>query len=379
LNSIIKNKFKFYKKVEFILENKNNKIFVIMAGGKGERFWPKSRLTKPKQTLSIGTKKPLLVETIDRILSLSEEIYLSTSTALEEPFRKLLRDYQINYLIEPLGRDTAAAIGYCCHVLEKKFSSNHLVAFMGSDYLIPEKELFQRHLETAFRIADHDNVIVTLGIHPTRPATGYGYIQEGEEISDPIPSGIRASKVKGFREKPNRDTAIQYIDSGKYYWNSGMFVTKIGVMIEEIRKFIPNHHEAFVNMKNKDFTSEVVLEQFKNLEKISIDFAVMEKTPNIAMVKSLFRWDDMGDWLAYERVSEIDNNNNTISGKWAGLETNNCIIYNDSEKLVGTIGIKDLIIVNTKDAIMICHKDDAQNVKKLVQRLSESEETNSFI
>jgi mannose-1-phosphate guanylyltransferase len=319
-NSILKNQLKFYKKVEIILENKNNKIIVIMAGGKGERFWPKSRLTKPKQTLSIGTNKPLLVETIDLISALSEEIYISTSTALEEPFRKLLLDYQVNYLIEPLGRDTAAAIGYCCHVLEKKFSSDHLIAFMGSDYLIPEKELFQRHLETAFRIADHDNVIVTLGIHPTRPATGYGYIQEGEEINDPIPSGIKASKVKGFREKPNRDTAIQYIDSGKYYWNSGMFVTKIGVMIEEIRKFIPNHHEAFVTMKNKGFVNEIVLEQFKNLEKISIDFAVMEKTPNIAMVKSLFRWDDMGDWLAYERVSEIDNNNNTISGKWAVIK-----------------------------------------------------------
>jgi mannose-1-phosphate guanylyltransferase len=360
------------------MNDKDQSIIVIMAGGKGERFWPRSRMERPKQTLAIGSDKPLLVETIERINKITDKIFISTGKSLEKPFKELLKDFNIDYLIEPLGRDTAAAIGYCCHILEKKFGSDHSVAFIGSDYLIPEKELFQKHLEAAFQLATKENVIVTLGIKPTRPATAYGYIQEGENLSDPV-IGIKASKVKGFREKPNRETAIKYIDDGGYFWNSGMFMTKIGVMIEEIEKFIPAHHEAFVRMKKNNFNPDLVHGEFEKLEKISIDFAVMEKTSKIAMIKSVFRWDDLGDWLAYARVSEKDERNNVIRGTWDGLKTEDCVVYNDTNKIVATIGVKDLIIINTEDAIMICHKNEAQNVKKLVQRLGDSEEFKSFV
>lgn len=350
-----------------------------MAGGKGERFWPRSRIHQPKQTLKIGSEKPLLIETIERVSQISNKIFISTAKSLEIPFKELLRNYKVDYIIEPLGRDTAAAISYCCHILNKKFGSDHLIAFIGSDYLIPEKDLFQKHLEAAFKLADQDNVIVTLGIKPTRPdATGYGYIQEGEDLQDPLP-GIKASKVKSFREKPNIDTALKYTESGEYYWNSGMFVTKNGVMLEEIEKFLPEHHSAFMRMKDSGFDKDFVLNEFRSLEKISIDFAVMEKTPKIAMIKSIFRWDDMGDWEAFTRVSEKDPYDNTISGLYYGLKTENCVIFNDTNKLVSTIGVKDLIIINTPDAIMICNKNEAQNVKKLVQRLGDNEEFKKFI
>ena len=361
------------------MKNDNKVIIVIMAGGKGERFWPRSRIVQPKQTLAIGSEKPLLIETIERVSQISNKIFISTGKSLENPFRELLKDYKVEYLIEPLGRDTAAAIGYCCHILDKKFGTDHLIAFIGSDYLIPEKELFQKHLEAAFKLADQENVIVTLGIKPTRPdATGYGYIQEGEKLPDPLP-GIKASKVKSFREKPNKETAISYTEMGEYYWNSGMFVTKNGVMIEEIEKFLPEHHSAFIRMKNSGFDEDFVLDEFQNLEKISIDFAVMEKTPKITMIKSIFRWDDMGDWEAYARISEKDDYHNTISGLFNGLKTENCVIFNGTDKLVCTIGVKDLIIINTRDALMICHKNEVQHVKKLVRRLGDSEEFKKFV
>ncbi|MFW9929991.1 MAG: mannose-1-phosphate guanylyltransferase [Candidatus Thorarchaeota archaeon] len=359
---------------------KENFLAVVMAGGKGERFWPRSRINKPKQTLAIGTNDPLLMETVKRLSGLISEshIFISTNNSLVEPFKQLLANYKTEFILEPLARDTAAAIGYCCLFLSNKFDLDHVIAFIGSDYLITNKSSFQLHLQAAYELAFKEDVIVTLGIKPVRPATGYGYIQLGEGLPDPI-KGIKANKVKGFREKPNFDVALEYLDSGQFLWNSGMFVTKIGVMLKEIEKYLSKHYTGLKRIAESNFDSKVILEEFSKIDKISIDFAVMEKTSNIAVITGNFDWDDMGDWEAYSRVSKKDGNANVIHGEWLGINTQDSIIYNESDKLISTIGIKDLYIIVTEDSILICNKNESQNVKKLVQKLNSDEKYKKYM
>ena len=357
----------------------NDCAIVIMSGGRGERFWPKSRINKPKQTLSIGTEKPMLVEAVERAVGLVDfsKIFISTGTLLDEPFRQLLHDYNVQFLIEPVARDTAAAIGYSSMYLSQKYGKNLLVAFVGSDYLIPEKKLFQEHIKAAFELARTQNLIVTIGIVPTRPATGYGYIQMGEHLQDPI-DGFEAYKVKAFREKPNEEAAEEYLDTGMYLWNSGMFVTKVGVMLEEIQANIPDLYASLSRMAESKFAKDIIQQEFQDLQKISIDFAVMEKTKRIAVLRGKFRWDDMGDWQAFARTSDKDALGNIVNGKWVGIKTKNCVILSQN-KLIGTIGLNDLIIVETNDAILICPKEEAQNVKKLVQKIGNKEDYREYI
>lgn len=358
------------------MPNDKEEAFIIMCGGYGERFWPKSRQATPKQTLSIGTNKPLLIEAVERAAGLVDfsKIFISTGAELEMPFKSFLKDYNVNYIIEPMRRDTAAAIGYTSMILAEKLGRNAVVAFVGSDYVIPNKKDFQNHISAAFELARRDNVIVTLGINPSRPATGYGYIQKGEKLEDPI-AGFEAFKVKAFKEKPNEDLAEDYLDSGDYFWNSGMFICKIGVILHELKEFTPKLFNALEKMAESKFEEKTVNELFEKLEKISIDFAVMEKTERIAVLKGNFDWDDMGDWEAYARATDKDALGNSIFGSHIGVKTKDCVIYNDTDTIVTTIGVSDLIIVQTKDALLICPKDQAQNVKKLVRKLEKGEET----
>ena len=261
--------------------------------------------------------------------------------------------------------------------LSQKHGNDLLVAFVGSDYLIPEKQLFQDHIKAAFELARTQDLIVTIGIVPTRPATGYGYIQMGERLHDPV-NGFEAYKVKAFREKPNEEAAEEYLDTGTYLWNSGMFVTKVGVMLEEIRLYIPDLYLSLKRMAEASFEQNIVQQEFQTMQKISIDFAVMEKTKRIAMLRGNFRWDDMGDWQAFARTSSKDALGNIVNGKWVGIKTKNCVILSQN-KLIGTIGLTDLIIVETDDAILICPKDEAQNVKKLVQKIGSKEDYQEYI
>ncbi len=207
---------------------------ILMAGGRGERFWPRSRFSRPKQTLHIGSTQPLLVESIERLLSLipEENIVISTGKHLEDSFRDILKNYTLDWIIEPAQKDTAAAIGYAITYIRNKIKKNFVAVILGSDYRITDPALFRKHLKKAIDLAN-DKYIVTLGIKPDRPATGYGYIRKGEAVSD---GSIQAYKVKEFKEKPDRKTAEEYVDSGEYLWNSGMFICDSDLMMGEIKK-----------------------------------------------------------------------------------------------------------------------------------------------
>ncbi|HKZ39678.1 MAG TPA: sugar phosphate nucleotidyltransferase [Candidatus Hodarchaeales archaeon] len=349
-------------------------IVVILAGGKGERFWPKSRISRPKQTLAIGTQQPMLLEAVQRAKELvpEEHIYISTGSDMETPFRKLLKNNHVNYLLEPLPRDSAAAIGYACSILAEKYGRQGVVSFIGSDYLIQDEKSFGNHLRAAMKLATENDVIVTIGIQPTRPATSYGYLHMGKRLPDPIPT-FEAYSVRAFKEKPNLEKAEEYFELREYLWNSGMFVCKLGVMLDEIRSHTPELSQALERMSKSEYSKETIAEEFKGLEKISIDFSVMEKTSNIVMLRGKFPWDDLGDWEAFSRINTKDSQNNVVSANWVGVRTHNTTVYSETKKLIGTIGIKDMIIVETEDAILICPKNEAQNVKKLVQEIAKTE------
>ncbi len=353
---------------------------ILMAGGRGERFWPRSRFSRPKQTLHIGSTQPLLVESIERLLSLIPEnnIVISTGKHLEESFKDILKNYNLDWIIEPAQKDTAAAIGYAITYIRNKIQKNFIAVILGSDYRITDPSLFRKHLKRAIELAN-ENYIVTLGIKPDRPATGYGYIRKGEEVTD---GTIKAFKVKEFKEKPDRKTAEEYIETGEYLWNSGMFICPSDLMMNEIKKYIPEHFEGYERIIKQQFDPWTTNKVFEQFSKISIDYAVMEKTEYLLVLESSFEWDDLGDWLAMDRLIPHDARGNAIDGFWIGMDTDDCIILgneNSSKRLISTLGISDLIIVDTEDVLFISHKDYVHKIKQFVQHIGGHKKLKDFL
>lgn len=352
-----------------------------MAGGRGERFWPRSRFSRPKQTLHIGSTQPLLVDSIERLLSLIPEsnIVISTGKHLEDSFRDILKNYSLDWIIEPAQKDTAAAIGYALTYIRNKVKENFVAVILGSDYRITDPALFRKHLKKAIELAK-ENFIVTLGIKPDRPATGYGYIRKGDAVKN---GPIQAYKVKEFKEKPDRKTAEEYVDSGEYLWNSGMFICNADLMMSEIKKYIPEQAEGYERIVKQEFDPWTIKKVFEQFPKISIDYAVMEKTEYLLVLESSFEWDDLGDWLAMDRLIPHDARGNAIQGVWIGMDTDDCIILgnenNNSNRIIATLGISDLIIVDTDDAIFISHKDFVHKIKQFVQHIGTHKKLKDFL
>lgn len=359
-------------------ENQLEVHVILMAGGRGERFWPRSRVSRPKQTLHIGSTQPLLVESVERLLSLIPEsnIVVSTGKHLEESFRDILKNYRLDWIIEPAQRDTAAAIGYAITYIRNKIKKNFIAVILGSDYRITDPSLFRKHIKQAINLANKD-FIVTLGIKPNRPATGYGYIQKAEIVSD---GDIPAYKVKEFKEKPDRKTAEHYLATGEYLWNSGMFICSADIMMSEIKKFVPEHYEGFERIIKQQFDPWVTNKVFEQLTKISIDYAVMEKTEYLLVLESSFEWDDLGDWLAMDRLIAHDARGNAIEGLWIGSDTDDCIIIeNSTKKLIATLGLNNLIVVDTEDVLFISTKDDVHKIKQFVQYIGGHRKLKEFL
>lgn len=355
-------------------------IVILMAGGRGERFWPYSRISKPKQTLKIDSNRPMLIESIERLLPLvpEENIYINTGKHLENDFRNILTNYKVQWIIEPLQRDTAAAIGFALSFLIYKIKKDFIAIILGVDYRIPEAALFRKHLIQAIDLAEQ-NYIVTLGIKPTRPATGYGYIKKSKKFSSNL---IPAFEVESFKEKPDHDTALVYLSNHNYLWNSGMFITSAVLMLSEISKFIPEQYNGLIKMQQNQFEKSICKKIFEGFSKISIDYAVMEKTSKLLVLESSFEWDDLGDWKAYDRLIQPDENGNVVDAQWAGINTNNCLIIDKTEEkrgLIATMGISDLLIINSGDALLICQKDQILNIKALIQEISFHEEFKEFL
>ena len=344
--------------------------FLIMAGGSGERFWPLSTKKKPKQLLKIFSDKSLIRLAYERILPLvdKDKIFIATNEIQVEALKEDLTELDDSrIIIEPAFRDTAAAIAYGSLMISKYYE-NPTIVVLASDHLIKDDEEFRKVIKIAEKEAEK-NKIVTLGIKPTYPETGYGYI----EVKDSTLN--KPTKSLGFKEKPKYEIAKEYFESKRYLWNSGMFIFKYETIMEALKKYSLNHYETINDIKilvDKNegiITAEKVKEEFMNFEKKSIDFAVMEHADNIMVIPSDFGWNDVGNYIAFEELFEEDENNNVVRNvKNISVDSSNNIIVSDGDyQRLSLLGVNNMIVAITKDEILICPKEKNQDIKKILK------------
>lgn len=343
---------------------------VIMAGGKGERFWPESRISHPKQFLKLTGKETMIQATVRRINRLIniKNIYIVTNAMYKGIVKKQLPALsEENIIVEPVARNTAASIGLACAYINSKDKDASMVV-LPSDHLIKNEQGFINILDRGFNKAEKGDNLVTLGIRPNYPETGYGYIKHGSLEKD------LTCKVECFVEKPDIEKAREYVESGNYLWNSGMFIWKVQSIMDSFKQFMPELYNSILRIENsigKSRQDYIIKEEFMKLKNISIDYGIMEKSKNIYVVPCDFGWDDVGSWTSLERLNPSDESGNIVDGKVVSLDTKGCIVKSN-KKLVATIGIEDLVVVDTEDAILICRKDRAQDIKKLIDQIKDN-------
>jgi mannose-1-phosphate guanylyltransferase len=343
-------------------------IPIILAGGKGERFWPVSRLKRPKQFLCLdGSGRSLLQSTADRLLDLGggwENLWVITSEIIAEGVQKQLPDLpKSNILVEPQGRDTAAAVAWATLEVAKKYGKEAVVGFFPADHWIGDVAAYHRTLNAATQQALSQPSIVTLGITPSHPAIGYGYIEQGEQQGDF--NQLPVYQVMRFTEKPDAATAQSFIDTGNFSWNSGMFIFQAGVVLDELAKYAPKLLNLLLE-KGRDAYAE--------LEKESIDYALMEKTQLAYVLPANFGWDDLGDWNGVERLLKGEQDNVEL-GTHIGKNTQDAVIYaSDNDEVIVTIGLKDVVIVRDGKVTLVVDKSHTQDIKEVVKSLYDDPE-----
>ena len=342
---------------------------LIMAGGRGERFWPRSRKNLPKQFLSLtGDGRTMIQLTIERILSIvdMQDIYIATNRDYIDLVREQLPDIpKENILCEPIGKNTAPCIGLGAVHIAKKYE-DALMMVLPSDHLIKYNSMFINSLKVACNLAEQNTNLVTIGITPDYPETGYGYIK-----FNPEKSVGQAFAVDRFVEKPNLEVAKEYLATEEYLWNSGMFVWKISSILTNMEKWMSKTYSGLLRIKDAIGTSDenIVLEnEFYAFDSQSIDYGIMEKAKDIYTVPGTFGWDDVGSWLAIERIRKSNEYGNVVSGNVITIDSKNSII-DGNNKLIATVGVEDLIIVDTDDATLICKKDSSKDIKKVLENL----------
>ncbi|GMV99962.1 MAG: mannose-1-phosphate guanylyltransferase [Candidatus Hydrogenedentota bacterium] len=360
-------------------QQKPIRVGVIMAGGSGERFWPVSRKSRPKQLLKLTSPdETMLGEAVNRLSPLipSECVFVVTGEHLIDPIRNAnLGLPGANILAEPAKRNTAGALVYAAACLLARFGGNGdniTMAVTTADHHIGEPDLFRRTVAVAMDTAERDNRLATLGVKPTRPETGYGYIQAGQELLSI--NGITAYGVTAFHEKPSREKAEDFILQGNYYWNAGMFFWTISAFLRELEAIRPEMAATVralaeaIRAGNAAETKSL----FESLENISIDYALMEHAKRVALVRADFPWDDVGAWTALDRSYPKDASGNVCVGDPVVHDAKGCIVYNEpggKRMAVGVVGVDDLIVVVTEDAVLVLPKDRAQDVRHTVAEL----------
>lgn len=351
----------------------NKFVPVILAGGKGERFWPLSRLERPKQFLCLdGSGRSLLQTTADRLLNLAngwDNLIVITSELLAEGVKQQLPELPLeNILVEPVGKDTAPAVAWASLEIANRYGNQAIAGFFPADHYIGNQWQFETIIQSGIEFATTQGAIVTLGIKPEYPSTGYGYIEQGEAKGQV--NNLSIYKVTRFTEKPDQDTAEKFIATGKYSWNSGMFIFPTGVVLQELANYAP---QILNPLKTKG------KEAYFELEKISIDYALMEKTNLTYIIPADFGWDDLGDWNALERMLTPENDNIAI-GNYISNNTKNSIIYNnENEEIIMTIGLEDVVIVRDGNATLVVHKNHTQDIKKALKLLQEKPNANKYL
>ena len=349
---------------------------LIMAGGKGERFWPRSRVTLPKQFLSLTDDGKTMIQlTVERIKPLVniEDVYIATNKAYKELVKEQLPDLpEKNILCEPIGRNTAPCIGLgAVHVAKQCESVSEEDATMivlPSDHLIKSNEIFIETFEDACKVAEEADNLVTIGITPNYPETGYGYIKYNKSVQKSAAFG-----VDRFVEKPSLDVAKEYLAAGDYLWNSGMFVWKISTILDCFKNYMPSTHIGLMDIKAAIGTAQeeaVLAEKFPTLESQSVDYGIMEKASNIFILPGNFGWDDVGSWLAVGRIKKSNEDGNVVNGNVVTVNTKNCVLEGH-DKLIATVGLRDMVVVDTEDAILISTKENAGEIKQVLASLRE--------
>ncbi|MCF8371711.1 MAG: mannose-1-phosphate guanylyltransferase [Bacteroidales bacterium] len=347
----------------------NNNFCVIMAGGIGSRFWPLSKTSKPKQFLDIlGTGKTLLRQTFERFSSIcpTNNVYVVTSEDYYQLVKDQLpelRDYQI--LLEPQRCNTAPCIAYANYkILQENPNANIVVA--PSDHLILREEEFIRVIGEGLKFVSENEALLTLGIKPGRPETGYGYIQK-KEGSTKYPE---IKKVKTFTEKPNIEMAKVFFESGEFFWNSGIFLWSLNSIMKSFQQHLPDVNELFdqgIGLYGKPEEKEFILKTYKTCRKISIDYGLMEKADNVYVLTADFGWSDLGTWGSLYEHSHKDEDRNVVIGKnILHYDSKNCMVNVSGKKLVVVQGLNDYIVVESEDKILIIRKQDEQKIKDIV-------------
>lgn len=344
-----------------------------MAGGRGTRFWPRSREKKPKHLLDIISRRSIIQETVYRIQPLVEpaNILIVTGRKHARALMKQLPEIPSeNIIIEPEGKNTAPCIGLAALHIQKK-AGDDIMVVLPSDHAIADAGKFLQVINAGVQTAANEEALVTIGIKPTSPQTGYGYIEQGDLIKSDTAEEV--FRVKSIREKPDFNLAKKFVKSGKFFWNSGMFIWKASTILKSISRFLPDLSsgletiDATLGLPGEKATIRRI---YKNLASISIDYGVMEKADNVYTVKGDFGWSDVGSWDALWEISARDENDNAVLGgsNVISEDSTGCLVYSP-KKLVALTGVKDLIIVETKDALLICPKGNSQDVKKIVDSL----------
>ena len=352
----------------------NKGYAVIMAGGRGERFWPLSKKTLPKPFIPLLKEETMIQETVKRIKSLipEERIIIVLSRDHFSIAKQQLPEIPVeNFVIEPLGRDTAACIGLASLYIGRRDKDASMIV-LAADHLIADREAFFSAVTASLKFIASNDYIVTIGIKPTRPETGYGYIERGEMLESIDNESF--FRVKKFVEKPNLSTASDYLQSDRYCWNSGMFIWKNATIQKSLSLYMPELWDGLMRIDEclgSEKEEEVIKKEFSQFEIVSVDYGVLEKSSQVVVLPARFNWDDVGTWTALERVYDLDESDNVVVGKHVGRDTHGCIIFSQ-DQLVATLGVKDLVIVQAKDKILVCHKEKAPYLKEIV-RLIEGE------
>src|SRR6266545_2733488 len=362
--------------------NTNNRFVIIMAGGRGERFWPVSRQATPKQLLTLLGARSFLQQAVDRVLPVvpAKNIIIITNEAQAAAVRKQLPKLpKENIIAEPCGRDTCAAVTLGAALVGAR-STTGVMAVLPADHVIPDEKKFQQVLADSFDLASRGQCIVTIGIKPTEPNTGYGYIHVGEPL--PPPSGVKRyktpfCKAERFVEKPNLERAVEYLNSGHYRWNAGMFIWSFVTITNGLEMHQKEMADACRRWFKAAWTpklAKVLAREYPEVRKISIDFALMEHAQNVVVAAGDFEWDDLGSWTALARHIKADPEGNCAVGDFIHVDAARNIIFDARTKgrtPIAVVGLRDSILVQTDDAVLLAHKSQAQKIKDMVKKVAE--------
>lgn len=338
-----------------------------MAGGRGTRFWPASRKQNPKQLLNIVGNESMLQMTVDRLVKIKnvEDVFIVTGPDLAPKIEKTIKGINPkNIIIEPSGKDTAAAIGLAAlHI--KKVREDAVMSVFPADHLVVGVQAFAKTVRSAIQLANKNNFLVTIGVVPTFPATGYGYIQFDKNSPE---DHLNCFKVKTFAEKPHKELAERFLESGDFLWNGGMFTWKVSSFFNKIKIYMPDLNDKLVKIEKKIANNQGFTELWNSIKPESIDYGLMEKSDNIYVVKAEFDWNDLGSWDSVFDVSTKSKEHNVIRGEGVVIEGKNNLIQSNGH-FTAVIGVDNLVVVNTKDATLVVPREKVEDVKKLVKYL----------